>query len=252
LTPMYRQVAEAIRSVDGTTPFYLEPANPAVTEVPTLLGLPVALFGSIADPNIVLAFHNYCGPISGALCSKISNTLAVQAENYSKHHNIPAFMNEWGATNNPMTLTQGMRSGDRYLMSWANWAYTGVGDITGSPDEEALVYDPALPPVGDNVNTGNLAILSSPYPQLVSGTPNRWSYSDGTFQFGYSTAKVDGSGAFAQGSLTTISVPAVQYPNGYQVTVTGGHVVSGPNAAQLVIASDQGAATVQIVVSPAA
>lgn len=160
-------------------------------------------------------------------------------------------MNEFGATSDVVTLTKEMKSGDRYLMSWAEWAYTGVGDITGSPDVEGLVYDPTKPPVGDNVNTGNLLTLASPYPQMVSGTPMSWSFSNGTFTFGYSTAKVDGSGTFADGSLTTISVPGVEFSNGYQVTVTGGHVVSAVNAAQLVVASDSGVTAVNVVVSPA-
>lgn len=251
LTPMYNQVAAAIRAVDPTTPLYLEPPNPAVTEIPTLLGLPVTLLGRVSDPNVVLAFHNYCGPIGGALCTKIANTLAAQAQSYAVRHSVPAVMNEFGATSDIATLTKEMRSGDRYLMSWAEWAYTGVGDITGSPDVEWLVKDPALPPVGDNVNTPNLLTLASPYPQFVSGTPNAWSFANGSFEFGYSTAKVDGSGTFADGALTTISVPVVEYPNGYQVTVTGGHVISAANAAQLVIASDAGATTVNVVVSPA-
>ena len=251
LTPMYNQVAAAIRSVDGTTPLYLEPPNPAVTEVPTLLGIPIALLGKVTDPNYVLAFHNYCGPIGGALCTKIANTLAVQAANYSKRHNVPAMMNEFGATNDIDTLTKEMQSGDRYFMSWADWAYTGVGDITGSPDVEALVWDPAKDPTGDNVNIGNLLTLASPYPQLVSGTPKKWSFTNGTFTFGYSTAKVDGSGTFADGALTTISVPQVEFPNGYAATVTGGHVVSAANAAQLVIASNSGATAITVVVTPA-
>lgn len=45
-------------------------------------------------------------------------------------------MNEFGATSDIATLTKEMRSGDRYFMSWAEWAYTGAGDITGSPDVE--------------------------------------------------------------------------------------------------------------------
>ena len=252
LTPMYNQVAAAIRSVDATTPLYLEPPNPAVTEVPTLLGLPVELLGHVTDPYVVLAFHNYCGPIGGALCTKIANTLAVEAQRYSKRHNVPAMMNEFGATSDRKILTDEMRSGDRYFMSWAGWAYSGVGDITGSPDVEGLVYDPASPPTGDNVNTGNLLVLSSPYPQLVSGTPTSSSFANGTFTFGYSTAKVDGSGTFPAGALTTISVPAVQFPNGYEVTVTGGNVVSAANAAQLVIESVPGATTISVVVTPIA
>jgi endoglycosylceramidase len=251
MTPMYNQVAAAIRAVDPSTPLYVEPANPAASEIPTVLGLPTAVLGQVNDPNIVLAFHNYCGPIGGALCTAIGNALAGQAEQYSTQHDIPAVMNEFGATNDPVILAQEAQAGTQYLMSWAVWAYSGTGDITGSPTMEGLVNDPALAPVDGNVNTGVLAVLAAPYPQVVSGTPNVWSFTNGTFEFGYSTAKVDGSGAFADGSLSTISVPAVEFPNGYQVTVTGGHVVSASNAAQLVIASDAGATTVHVVVSPA-
>ncbi|CAN5709972.1 hypothetical protein BH09ACT8_BH09ACT8_44520 [soil metagenome] len=248
LTPMYNQVAAAIRSVDPTTPLYIEPPNPAVTEIPAIFGAPLSL-GPINDPYVVLAFHDYCGPIGGGLCVVIANQLAAQAVNYTTQHNLPAVMNEYGATSDPFILTTERNAADQHLVGWTVWAYTGKGDITGSPDEEALVYDPALPPVGDNVNTGNLAILAAPYPQLISGTPNSWSFADGTFEFSYSTEKVDGSGSFAPDSRTVISVPAVQFPNGYQVSVTGGHVVSDPGAAQLIIASDSGATAVAVVVT---
>ena len=110
------------------------------------------------------------------------------------------------------------------------------------------MFDPAQAPTDGNVNTSNLATLSTPYPQVIAGTPNAWSFADGTLTFSYSTEKADGSGPFAAGSQTVISVPAGQFPNGYQVSVTGGHVVptTGP---VLVIASDTGATTVSVVVS---
>ena len=54
----------------------------------------------------------------------------------------------------------------------------------------------------------------------------------------------------AAGSQTTIAVPSVEFPDGYQVSVTGGEVVSAPNAAELVIASN-GASTVTVTVSAA-
>ncbi|MHA3019157.1 cellulase family glycosylhydrolase [Mycobacterium sp. BMJ-28] len=251
LTPFYNQVISAIRAVDPSTPVYIEPANPAVSEIPDILGLPVSL-GAVDDPNVVLAFHDYCGGSSlSALCGFIAKALATGAHRYSVQHGIPAFMNEFGATSATGDLTAQMRAGDRYLMSWAVWAYTGKGDITtsGTHDGEALVYDPAKPPTGDNVNTSSLGILSAPYPQAVSGTPKSWSFADGNFSFSYSTARADGSGNFPAGSQTTISVPAVQFPNGYQVTVTGGQVVSAPGATQLVIAADDGAATVSVAVT---
>ncbi len=249
LAPMYNQVAAAIRSVDPNTTLYIEPANPGAVEEGNIFGLPVNI-GTIDDPNIVLAFHNYCGGF-GPLCSFIANALSDGAQRYAVQHNIPAFMNEFGATGNTAELTDEMRSGDKWQMSWTEWAYTGVGDITTSDTsgEEGLVYDPALAPIGDNVNTSNLKTLAAPYPQVTSGTPQGWSFADGNFEFSYTTEKVDGSGNFAVGAQTIISVPAIEFPNGYSVSVTGGHVVSVPNAPVLVIASDTGAGTVSVVVN---
>jgi endoglycosylceramidase len=169
-----------------------------------------------------------------------------------KKHDVPVFITEFGASSTQSAIVASMRPADKYLMSWTEWAYSSQGDTTTNatpPSLESLVYDPSLPPTGDNVNTANLATLAAPYPQQISGTPNAWSFADRTFSFSYSTARVDGSGNFAAGSQTIISTPAVEFPNGYQVTVTGGHVVSDPGAPQLVIASDDGASTVSVVVS---
>lgn len=68
----------------------------------------------------------------------------------------------------------------------------------------------------------------------------------------YSTDRVDGSGGFGAGAQTEISVPSIEYPNGYQVNVTGGHVISAPNSPTPVIASNSGADTVNVAVTPAA
>jgi endoglycosylceramidase len=178
---------------------------------------------------------------------------ASTAHAYGKANNMPVFMDEFGASNLPSDLRAEMNAADQYLMSWSEWAYSGVGDITtsGSTDGESVVYDPALPPTAGNVNTGSLEVLASPYPQAVSGTPLKLSNANGAFTFNYSTAKADGSGNFAAGSLSTIAAPAVAYPNGYTVTVTGGHVVSAANAPTLVIASDTDAGVVQVVVTAA-
>jgi endoglycosylceramidase len=88
-------------------------------------------------------------------------------------------------------------------------------------------------------------------PQAISGTPDSYSFDNGTFQFSYSTEEADGLGSFPAGSQTTISVPSVEFPDGYQVSVTGGEVVSTPNASDLVIASNAGASTVTVTVSSA-
>nr|WP_131809496.1 hypothetical protein [Mycolicibacter sinensis] len=53
----------------------------------------------------------------------------------------------------------------------------------------------------------------------------------------------------AAGSRTEIALPKLQFPDGYQVSVVGGHVVSDANAPELVIASDAGATTVNVTVT---
>jgi endoglycosylceramidase len=93
-------------------------------------------------------------------------------------------------------------------------------------------------------------VSAVPYPQAIAGTPTSWSFTDGTFQLSYSTEMAGGTGHFAAGSQTEIAVPALQFPHGYQVSVTGGQVVSAPGAAVLVIASD-GPGAVDVVVTPA-
>jgi endoglycosylceramidase len=146
-----------------------------------------------------------------------------------------------------------MDPADQNLMGWTEWAYTGQNDITTSANPsslESLVYNPELPPTGDNVNTANLETLAEPYPQEISGTPSSFSFENGIFHFSYSTQEADGLGSFPAGSETTISVPSVEFPNGYTVSVTGGEVISAPNAAELIIASNSGASTVSVTVSP--
>lgn len=253
LVPMYNQMAAAIRAVDPATPVFFEPTSAAVAEISQLLGLPDPM-GMIDDPISVFAFHDYCSDTNfGLSCSSIANTLARNALHFADKNNIPAFMSEFGATSDLPRLYDQMNAGDSRQVGWTEWAYSGKGDITThvDPDWEALVYDPALPPVGDNVNTGNLGLLASPYPQTISGIPQGWTFSDGTLRFSYSTQKAGSTGAFPSGSLTTISVPQVVYPNGYTVSVTGGQVVSAPNAPRLVIAAD-GAAPVSVVVTATA
>lgn len=245
LTPFYNQVDAAIRSVDPNTTVYFEP------DANTNLGTPVHL-GTIDDPNSVLSYHAYdylsLGPLGSFPNTKL---IADNAQAYADAHGIPAFMSEFGASSDSDRITGSMDPADQHMFGWTEWNYTGVGDITTfvPPEEEALVYDPSLPPVGDNVNAGNLKTLAQPYPQVTSGTPQAWSFEDGTLEYTYSTQRADGSGRFAAGSETTIATPAVQFPNGYQVTVTGGHVVSAPGATKLVIASDEGASEVHVVVT---
>jgi endoglycosylceramidase len=242
LTPFYNQAADAIRAVDPTTPIFVEP-----DVISTSVGLPITL-GTVDASGVALSFHDY---LPGPLAELPINS----AETYAQANDIPAFMTEFGATNNQTDIADAMDDANKDLISWTEWAFTGENDITttASPSSiESLVFNPELPPTGDNVNTATLDTLAEPYPQVISGTPTSYSFDNGTFDFSYSTEEADGLGSFPAGSQTTISVPAVEFPNGYEVSVTGGQVVSAPDAPELVIASDNGASTVTVVVTATA
>ncbi|HTZ15002.1 MAG TPA: cellulase family glycosylhydrolase [Mycobacterium sp.] len=239
LTPFYDQAASAIRAADPNTPIFFEPDYISTN------GLPLTL-GTVDQPGTVLSFHDY---LPGSLASLSVNN----AEAYAQAHDIPAFMSEFGASSDQPTIAAPLDDADQDNISWTEWAFTGQNDITTntSPTSlESLVYNPELPPTGDNVNTATLQTLAEPYPQEISGTPGSYSFDNGVFQFSYSTAQADGLGDFPTGSQTTISVPSVEFPDGYTVSVTGGEVVSAPNAAELVIASNAGASTISVTVSP--
>jgi endoglycosylceramidase len=249
LTPFYNQGADAIRAVDPTTPIFFEP------DVLSNAGLPTHL-GTVDATNTVFSFHDYCEFDLGSLgCLPSVSAIVGNALSYAQSHGIPAFMTEFGATSDQTAIAAPMQGANQNLIGWTEWAYTSQGDITTTaspPSSESLVFNPELPPTGANVNTANLDTLAQPYPQVISGTPNSWSFTNGTFDFSYSTEEADGLGDFPAGSQTTISVPTVEFPNGYTVAVTGGEVVSAPNAPELVIASDSGASTVSVVVTATA
>lgn len=237
LTSFYNQAASAIRAVDPNTPLFVEP------ELISGEALPITL-GTVDGGHTTLSFHSYLGPLAGIT---VNNAAA-----YAQAQGIPGMLTEFGGTTNYSFISDTMQPANQARFGWTEWAYTGRGDITGWPQDEWLVQDPNQPPVGDNVDATKLATLAEPYPQLVSGTPISWSFENGTFHLSYSTEMASGDSSFPAGSQTTVSVPNIEFPNGYLVSVTGGHVVSAANSPILVIASDGGANTVSVTVSPAA
>lgn len=249
LTPFYNQVDAAIRSVDPHTPVFFQPN--------TMFGnLPVDThLGKVDDPNTAFSFHTYC--LQSAVfgidlgCGDYYDLALTRAEHYADSHGIPAYLTEFGSTSRLKAIDAMIPVADRFGLNWTEFAYATSEVTSSDPIGQALVFDPSKPPVGDNVDWDKLAIIAAPYPQAIGGTPESWSYQDGIFQLSYSTERADGLGSFTAGTQTVISVPTIEYPNGYHVEVTGGTVVSDPNAPVLFIESHGGASTVNVVVRPA-
>lgn len=239
LTSFYDQAAGAIRAVNPNTPIFYEP------DAITTNGLPITL-GTVDQPGMVLSFHDYA---PGSLAA-----ISMQnAANYAHQHDIPAVLTEFGSGGGDAVIGSTAHFADQAQIGWTEWEYSAQGDITTTGNGMGwLIDDPSQPLIGDNIDSAKLAVLAEPFPQQVSGTPDSWSFTNGTFQFSYATQGVDGLGSFPAGSQTEISVPTVEFPNGYSVIVTGGEVVSAPNATELVIASNTGATAVSVTVSPVA
>ncbi|OQZ98049.1 endoglycoceramidase [Mycolicibacter algericus DSM 45454] len=248
LTPFYNQIDAAIRSVDPNKTVFFEPNTLfGSTPIPTHLG-------TVDDPNSAFSFHHYClttalFPGTSFGCDWNADIVFGYAQDYMQEHNIPGWLSEFGATNNLGAIEASLQGSNKYLFGWSEWAYSGRDITSISPEDQALVYDPSKPPVDDNVNWDKLDLLAQPYPQVISGTPISWSFDNGVFTFSYSTDQADGTGSFAAGSPTTISVPPSQYPNGYTVNVTGGEATSAANAPVLTIVSHSGASTVTVTVT---
>jgi endoglycosylceramidase len=244
---LYNRVAAAIRTTDPTTLVFFEPNVLFSQVIHTDLG-------TVADANTAFSFHDYCALLTvlqkNVTCSQQDRAVFNNARRYTTFRQIPALLTEFGATNDLDNLAGVLRRADEDRMGWLEWAYTGHDKTSSSPNEQALVFDPSLPPTGSNVNTAKLKVLAAPYPQVVAGTPKGWSFNSGTFRLSYVTRRPDGQGSFGAGAQTVVSVPAVEYPSGYHATVHGGQVLSAPNATLLVVAADAGALSVDVTVTP--
>src|SRR6201998_4456429 len=247
LTEFYRKVVPAIRAADPTTLVFFEPNTLFDEGIHTDLG-------RVVDPSTGFSFHDYCAVESvlhrNITCRLEDGVTITNASLYADIYRIPPLMTEFGATNDLKNLAEVMRHADRHRMSWLEWAYTGNDKTSSSPTDQALVFDPSQPPTGGNVNAAKLAVLAAPYPQVVAGTPREWSFTSGAFRLRYSTERADRQGRFGPGAQTFVSVPAIEYPNGYRVSIEGGQVVSAPNAPVLAVVADAGADAVALVVTP--
>lgn len=247
LTDFYRRVVPAIRAADPSTVVFFQP-NLLFDE-----GIHTDI-GKVTDPHTGFSYHDYCA-IEAVLHKDITCRLEdgltlTNASLYSDIVGIPALLTEFGATDDLSNIAEVMRHADRHKVGWLEWAYTGHDKTSSSPDAQALVFDPSQPPTGSNVNTPKLAVLAAPYPQVVSGTPRFWSFMSGTFRLCYSTERASGAGRFSTGAQTLVSVPTIEYPHGYRVTVKGGQAVSPPNAPVLTVVADAGADAVDVTVTP--
>jgi endoglycosylceramidase len=203
--------------------------------------------------NLVFNFHDYCGLRSGSTgnptdlnaCS--AQELRTMQRRSDERPDIatpkqpegPAwFMSEFGATTSEPLMDRLTRIADDLQVGWTYWQWKYYDDPTGSSAEALVQADGQLAPT--------TAALSRAYPQAVAGTPVSYGYDLTTrvFHLFYVPQPDDGA-------PTVIYLPTARdYPQGYQVSVVGGQVVSTQGAEHLLVSNDDGASTVQVTVTP--
>ncbi len=250
LATFYSKVVNSIRSVDKRHLIFYEPFVTfnfgAPTQLPRLTGGPLGM-----------SFHDYCLQSSlqdESQCAEEETSTADNALTRSATTGDALVLTEFGATTDRQDLSRVVDVADGNDLPWIEWAYCGCEDPSGSipPSIEALVYDPRLPATGANVDEATLQTLVEPYPRTVAGTPLSYGYvsETHTFEMTYSTTAPDGRPL--DRGCSVIIVPALQYPNGYDVDVSGGRVVSSPQSGTLEVVARKGASTVRIRVTQGA
>jgi endoglycosylceramidase len=164
------------------------------------------------DPHAGFAFHDYCltEPQSGspAGCGIPDDLVFRNAVGHVASTGEALMETEFGATDDTGYLTDMVKRADRFMVPWLEWAYCGCSDPTtsGPGDKQAIVRDPAKPPVGSNLVEPTLHALVEPYPQVVSGTPSSWGFDPATrtFSLRFSTSAALG-GRFPAGSITQVA-----------------------------------------------
>lgn len=255
LTRFSQRVIDKIRTVDQKTVTFYEP---------------YALFNNGIRTNVApkgsalgFSFHTYCLSATffghgllgsyGLDCAVMDGLVFANAAAHAKQRQVVPLLTEFGGTTNTDINTAVVDQAAKHGVGWMYWAYCGCNDPTGAKpaDDQAIVLDPALAPTGTNVATDVLRTIAIAHPKAVAGTPGAYRFDRATsrFTFSWSPRKV-GGGDFLAGARTTIATPAVQYPRGYTVSVSGAQVVSAANAPTLVLAQVGTPSTVVVTVVP--
>jgi endoglycosylceramidase len=200
---------------------------------------------ALGDANVGFAFHDYCLTAerqgSEQSCARADDLVFQHALDRVASTKEALLLTEFGATEAKSVLTPMVQRADRTMVSWTEWHYCGCQDPTtsGPGDKQAIVLDPARPPAGDNLKTVTLDQLVRPYPQVVAGTPESWSYANGTFSARWIAATGE----------SEIALPARVYPDGYAAQVMGGAIASKKGERVLRVTACPGVPEVAVTVT---
>ncbi len=249
LQPFQESALAAIREADPDNVVWFEPNVIFNSGAQTNLGL----LGAPDDANLGLSWHNYCLPaallhaqgfenIPG--CDLLHQLVSDNAEAAIGTLGSTTLITEFGATDDLVDLDQVVSQADAQLTGWMYWHYKEWADPTtesGESGGQGLFADDADL---SSVKLEKLRVLERAYPMATSGIPLELSFdpTNGAFHYRYAPRAASGP--------TEIHMPAIHYPNGYHLQVTGATVTSPPNATTLLLQDLPGADEVTVTFQP--
>jgi endoglycosylceramidase len=250
LQPMQEYAMQGIRQVDPDNVVWFEPQVIFNDGAQTNLGAA----SPIRDSNIGLSWHTYCTVASFVHSSGIDNVPGCQQQGEIVAGNADAaastmgatsLITEFGASDDLADIAHVTATADGHLSGWMYWHYKEWADPTTesqtSGGQGMFADDADL----STVKMAKLMILERTYPQATAGLPEALTFDPDSGAFHYRYAPRAAAGP------TEIHVPAIHYPNGYAVTVTGADVTSAPGAQTLTLQNQAGATEVDIRIAPA-
>ena len=166
--------------------------------------------------------------------------------------NVPHIVTEFGAGFNPPEFV--IPYLNERKVSWIYWSYWNVDD---APEVETILINNELPPTDDNLRLDQFNVVVEPYPSVVAGTINYYSYKEadgenknGIFRFSYNKRAASGCCNISRKCLTHIHVPKRSYPNGYNISVSGATIVSTPGSDHVLLKRNKCDSEVTVEIRP--
>ena len=228
MVPFQQKATAAIRRVTRTQQVYVEPF------VLFNFGQVGTTLPGTADHETVLSFHSYALDTTGEE-GVVANALAA-----AERDQVPPVVTEFGATVDVPTLQRLTGQLDDGLISWMFWHYQEDILPRNVPADLANVRSPEA-----------FRALVRPYPLALTGTPTAAHFDPATraYELAYGTRAPDGR-RYRPHQVSVVSVPELQYPEGYTVEVSGARITSRPCAEQLTLRNLRGAHEVTVTIAP--
>jgi endoglycosylceramidase len=252
LASFYRGVIAAIRSTGDQHVIFPEAIAQNGIFSPSL--------PAFADSETAFSFHYYCPltqtaksdqPYDG-VCRPLEQWGVGNFVSYAHRLQVPAFVGEFSCNDADEDNAAMVDLLDQDFLSWTVWAYYSYAQDPANCPGQGLLLNDQLPGSLSNAKAEKLDALVVPYAEAIAGTPQleQFDRTTMTLTMKYSAVPVPGT-HLSPSAVTDFFVPSLDYPNGADVRVLNGQVVSRGEEAVGVVPSQLGD-TVTVVISPAA